>query len=229
MFLKTKLTSTIIFYQWCSCKLQTIIKSYTRHAKYVLACVPSWNPQKTTGYTSQASRCHNHNHNHNHCILATETVPSHIHSSHCLRWQRSRGKRPRGQGQGPTPRQSQVLTGWLGRTPEALDTTKGRWTIDRYTDQLHWPHHWHCQPYHQHQPCLVNSIPVFRHCQWAGLAEKLGTFLFYFLQLYCSNGIYPVGNSGCFPWGKPAVTEWASCDSHATQPTVGMLSILVFP
>ena len=139
------------------------------------------------------------------------------------------GKRPRGQGQGPTPRQSQVLTGWLGRTPEALDTTKGRWTIDRYTDQLHWPHHWHCQPYHQHQPCLVNSIPVFRHCQWAGLAEKLGTFLFYFLQLYCSNGIYPVGNSGCFPWGKPAVAEWASCDSHATQPTVGMLSILVFP
>ena len=30
---------------------------------------------------------------------------------------------------------------------------------------------------------------------------------FYFLRLYCPNGISPTGNSGCFPWGKPAATE----------------------
>ena len=28
-----------------------------------------------------------------------------------------------------------------------------------------------------------------------------------FLQLYCPNGISPMGNSGCFPRGKPAATE----------------------
>ena len=28
-----------------------------------------------------------------------------------------------------------------------------------------------------------------------------------FLQLYCPNGICPMGNSGCFPQGKPAATE----------------------
>ena len=31
--------------------------------------------------------------------------------------------------------------------------------------------------------------------------------LFYFLQLYCPNGIFPMRNLGCFPWGKPAATE----------------------
>ena len=41
-------------------------------------------------------------------------------------------------------------------------------------------------------------------------------FLFYFLQLYCPNGISPMGNSGCLPQGKPAVTElcyptWGAC------------------
>ena len=30
--------------------------------------------------------------------------------------------------------------------------------------------------------------------------------LFFFLQLYCPNGISPMGNSGCFPRGKPAAT-----------------------
>ena len=30
---------------------------------------------------------------------------------------------------------------------------------------------------------------------------------FYFLQLYCPNGISPMGNLGCFPRGKPAATE----------------------
>ena len=29
---------------------------------------------------------------------------------------------------------------------------------------------------------------------------------FYFLQLYCPNGIFPMGNSGCLPQRKPAVT-----------------------
>ena len=33
------------------------------------------------------------------------------------------------------------------------------------------------------------------------------TVLFYFLQLYCPNGISPMGNSECFPQGKPAGTE----------------------
>ena len=32
-------------------------------------------------------------------------------------------------------------------------------------------------------------------------------FFLNFLQLYCPNGIYPMGNSGCFPRGKPAATE----------------------
>ena len=29
----------------------------------------------------------------------------------------------------------------------------------------------------------------------------------HFLQLYCPNGITPMGNSGCSPQGKPAATE----------------------
>ena len=35
-------------------------------------------------------------------------------------------------------------------------------------------------------------------------------FLFfkYFSQLYCSNGISPVGNSGCLLRGKAGATEW---------------------
>ena len=32
-------------------------------------------------------------------------------------------------------------------------------------------------------------------------------FLLDFLQLYCPNGISPMGNSGCFLRGKPAATE----------------------
>ena len=36
----------------------------------------------------------------------------------------------------------------------------------------------------------------------------------FFLQLYCPNGISPMGNLGCFPQGKPAA------QSCATQPTV---------
>ena len=28
----------------------------------------------------------------------------------------------------------------------------------------------------------------------------------FFLQLYCPNGISPMGNLGCFPQGKPATT-----------------------
>ena len=32
-------------------------------------------------------------------------------------------------------------------------------------------------------------------------------FYFHFLQVYCPLGISPVGNSGCFPRGKSAVTE----------------------
>ena len=30
---------------------------------------------------------------------------------------------------------------------------------------------------------------------------------FFFLQLYCPNGIFPIGNSGFLPRGKPAATE----------------------
>ena len=32
-------------------------------------------------------------------------------------------------------------------------------------------------------------------------------FIFFFLQLHCPSGISPMGNSGCFPRGKPASTE----------------------
>ena len=32
-------------------------------------------------------------------------------------------------------------------------------------------------------------------------------FTFHILQLYCPNGIFFMGNSGCFPRGKPAATE----------------------
>ena len=32
-------------------------------------------------------------------------------------------------------------------------------------------------------------------------------FFFLLLQLYCPNRISPMGNSDCFSWGKPAVTE----------------------
>ena len=35
-----------------------------------------------------------------------------------------------------------------------------------------------------------------------GVAELLVVVL----HLYCPNGISPMGNLGCFPWGKPAVT-----------------------
>ena len=38
------------------------------------------------------------------------------------------------------------------------------------------------------------------------LLEQLG-FKKTFVQLYCPNGIYAMENSGCFPRGKPAVTE----------------------
>ena len=31
-------------------------------------------------------------------------------------------------------------------------------------------------------------------------------FLLYFLQLYCPDGIFPMGNSGCLLRGKPAAT-----------------------
>ena len=37
---------------------------------------------------------------------------------------------------------------------------------------------------------------------------------FYFLQLYCPSGISPMGNSGCLPWGKPAMT-------HSRNPSYG--------
>ena len=50
------------------------------------------------------------------------------------------------------------------------------------------------------------------------------TFTFYFLQLYCPNGISPMGNSGGFSQGKPA-----SCDRVALPKLWYMLSVLVFP
>ena len=41
-----------------------------------------------------------------------------------------------------------------------------------------------------------------------GILFLLFFFLFFnFLQLYCPNGISPMGNSGCFPRGKPAAKE----------------------
>ena len=48
-------------------------------------------------------------------------------------------------------------------------------------------------------------------------------FVFYFiLQRYCPTEISPMGNLGCFPWGKPAVTValpaygacWVFCCFH---------------
>ena len=53
-------------------------------------------------------------------------------------------------------------------------------------------------------------------CQWQPVRRltlntptSINTSLFtsHFLQLYCPNGISPMGNSGCLPWGKPAGTE----------------------
>ena len=40
-----------------------------------------------------------------------------------------------------------------------------------------------------------------------GLVRNFSFFYFYFLQLYCSNGISLIGNSGCLPRGKPAAIE----------------------
>ena len=37
-------------------------------------------------------------------------------------------------------------------------------------------------------------------------AHLWNSFTFYFLQPYCPNGIYPMGNSGCFHGEEPAVT-----------------------
>ena len=47
-------------------------------------------------------------------------------------------------------------------------------------------------------------------------------FLLYFLQLYCPNGIFTMGNLGCLPWGKPAATV-------ALPNLRCMLGVLVFP
>ena len=56
----------------------------------------------------------------------------------------------------------------------------------------------------------------------SGLSGYRYTWLVYFLQLYSSHGISPMGNSGRLPWGKPAVT--------VTLPNLRwMLGILVFP
>ena len=37
---------------------------------------------------------------------------------------------------------------------------------------------------------------------------RLNLFFFFFEQHYCPIGISPMGNSGCFPQGKPAVTHY---------------------
>ena len=58
----------------------------------------------------------------------------------------------------------------------------------------------------------------------AGSTEYLHLlfFTFYFLQLYCPNGISHMGNSGCLPPGKD------SCD-RVVLPNLGcMLGVLVF-
>ena len=47
-----------------------------------------------------------------------------------------------------------------------------------------------------------------RYCNACVLWEVYFVLLLlYFFQLYCPNGISPMGNLGCFPQGKPAATE----------------------
>ena len=63
----------------------------------------------------------------------------------------------------------------------------------------------------------LHYLVVFRSAQQAVFCRKLcvtvktrSTVLStnkILLQLYCPNGISPMGNSGCFPWEKPAMTE----------------------
>ena len=43
--------------------------------------------------------------------------------------------------------------------------------------------------------------------------NKKVSFFFFFLQMHCPIGIYPKGNSGCFPLGKPAATVHGGCFS----------------
>ena len=63
-------------------------------------------------------------------------------------------------------------------------------------------------------------------CQILHFHSNIGdlfTFIFFnFLQLYCPNEISPTGNSGCLPWGKPAVIV-------ALPNLQCMLGVLVFP
>ena len=49
-------------------------------------------------------------------------------------------------------------------------------------------------------------IETLKH-QACSVSEYRKYFTFYFLRLYCPNGISPMGNSGCLPLGKPAATE----------------------
>ena len=51
--------------------------------------------------------------------------------------------------------------------------------------------------------CRFNCfLQKFRGLTWVGSSSRI-----FFLQLDCPTGISPMGNSGCYPRGKPAATE----------------------
>ena len=58
-------------------------------------------------------------------------------------------------------------------------------------------------------PCKQNVFSVASERTEQILYSKFSFYILFLilLQLYCPNRISPMGNSGCFPRGKPAVTE----------------------
>ena len=62
-------------------------------------------------------------------------------------------------------------------------------------------------------------------CRTTDITSRFPTQIntFYFLQLYCPDGISPMGNSGCLPRGKPSATELRYNN------LLCMLGVLVFP
>ena len=93
-------------------------------------------------------------------------------------------------------------------------------------DHHHHHHHYHLKALIHHQALSYASGTKFSVAMEAGktltppsysvlclMTTARARFLllllyfFYLLQLYCSYGISPMGNSGCLPRGKPAATE----------------------
>ena len=77
------------------------------------------------------------------------------------------------------------------------------------------------------QTCIISGADqnyLWDIAQWYSAGRVIGSFHYFFKQQYCPVGISHMGNSGCFPRGKPAATE-----SRYQTYVRFMLNVLVFP